>query len=227
MKLPTRSDEGFRVQTATLAPALSRRRSALRAMSLAMLVVVCFEPSWALPVDAPSHRTEIKGKSATSRKIPFDKQEVQLIEDTIRRMTNLVRSRKGLDPVRPSSALHLVALRHSEHMCRSRILKHESDVYPQGWRRLLERMAVARVRSGGENIAFHTISPDPRRWAFEVFKGWLRSPPHRKNLLDPRYRYLGVGIGQCGGDVAYGTQMFSAEPGVLPKPSEVQRTGRQ
>ncbi|NMC63457.1 MAG: CAP domain-containing protein [SAR324 cluster bacterium] len=53
---------------------------------------------------------------------------------------------------------------------------------------------VQRIRDAGfsgspigENIAWGQSSPS------QVMEAWLNSPPHRANILDSRYHYLGVG----------------------------------
>lgn len=40
----------------------------------------------------------------------------------------------------------------------------------------------------GENLAIDFLEPD------QVVQGWMDSPSHRKNLLDPRYREAGIAI---------------------------------
>jgi len=43
----------------------------------------------------------------------------------------------------------------------------------------------------GENIAWGTLSlATPRA----IVAAWMRSPPHRANILDPRYRETGIGV---------------------------------
>ena len=52
-------------------------------------------------------------------------------------------------------------------------------------------------------------------WAKEVVKGWMNSPPHRRNILNPRYRYLGVGFLGCPNRLGYATQVFSSQAGTI------------
>ena len=42
------------------------------------------------------------------------------------------------------------------------------------------------MRAAGENLAFNQES------AAEVVRGWLASPHHCANLMDPRFRELGL-----------------------------------
>jgi uncharacterized protein YkwD len=45
-----------------------------------------------------------------------------------------------------------------------------------------------RSWTAGENLAWGAPGLSPRR----TVRRWLRSPGHRANLLDPRWRHLGV-----------------------------------
>jgi uncharacterized protein YkwD len=50
----------------------------------------------------------------------------------------------------------------------------------------------ARAFTVGENIG----GGHGRRFGspMAVFKGWMHSPPHRANILDPAFRDVGVGV---------------------------------
>ena len=69
----------------------------------------------------------------------------------------------------------------------------------QPWDRL--KAAGARFRAAAENIAAGY------RTAASVHHGWMTSPGHRKNRLNPIYRRAGVGIYNCGGTL-YWTELF-------------------
>jgi uncharacterized protein YkwD len=45
----------------------------------------------------------------------------------------------------------------------------------------------------------------------------MNSPVHKKNILDPRFRYIGIGVRACRDNVAYATQVFSPEEGRVPR----------
>ncbi len=145
-------------------------------------------------------------------------EEVVYLEDIILRLINIVRKKRGLHPLKPSRALAFLARHHSRDMCRTNAFLHESDAFPPGWRRFMERMKKVGVWDGGENIAYRTMAEDRKKWAASIVKGWVGSPPHLKNILDPAFRYSGVGIGQCGRRIVYVTQVFSGEPGRVPVP---------
>ncbi len=44
----------------------------------------------------------------------------------------------------------------------------------------------------------------------------MNSPPHKKSILEPTHRYLGVGVAPCQNRIAYVTQVFSSDAGTMP-----------
>lgn len=83
-----------------------------------------------------------------------------------------------------SDQLAASALAHAKDMAERGYFDHVS---PEGVRPE-ERMAKAgwHVMPVGENIAAGQASPA------EVVQGWIDSPGHCKNLLNPHYKHLGV-----------------------------------
>ncbi len=57
-----------------------------------------------------------------------------------------------------------------------------------------------RRRAGGENVGY-------ARSLGALYRMWLRSPEHRRNILDPRWRTIGVGIVRAHGWY-WGTVLF-------------------
>ncbi len=152
-------------------------------------------------------------KEAPNKQVTLKQEDIRLIEEGILRLTNKYRSEKGLNPLESSVALGLLAQHQAFNMCNAGLLAHESDKFPEGWRKFTERLAIVGARSGAENIAFGTILKDPNQWTRTVMKGWMKSLGHRKNILNPKFRYLGVAVNPCAQNLAYATQVFSDEPG--------------
>lgn len=89
-------------------------------------------------------------------------------------------------PVRPSSTLDLVALGHADDMARHGYFEH---------RDLSGKSPADRVRAAGyremlvgENIAYGVQSAD------EAVRGWLDSPGHCENIMNPRFAEMGLGF---------------------------------
>jgi uncharacterized protein YkwD len=107
---------------------------------------------------------------------------------------NAERKKAGAPPLRPNARLGQAAQRHAADMLARRYFAHES---PEG-RTVRERARDAGYdwRAIGENLAEGQLTVD------EVMDTWMRSPPHRRNLIDPGYEELGVGValGRSGGE---------------------------
>jgi uncharacterized protein YkwD len=101
-------------------------------------------------------------------------------------------------------------------MCSSGIFDHESRAFPDGWELFFERLKHVGIDSGGENIGYQTIGLDQSTWAKKMVDGWMARPAHRKNILDARFRYIGIGIHSCKNELGFATQVFSPEKGIVP-----------
>jgi uncharacterized protein YkwD len=116
-------------------------------------------------------------------------------EDTMVVMVNQVRLREGLEILLPDPRLYVMAREHSQDMMANRYVGHLSP--SQG--RLEDRARAAGV--GGylsENVALN-IS------LVQAMNSLLESPVHRRVILDPKVKHLGVGIAF---DSASGTRHY-------------------
>ncbi|MGD9817944.1 MAG: CAP domain-containing protein [Desulfomonilaceae bacterium] len=139
---------------------------------------------------------------------PVDKAQNSL-EKFLFEMTNAQRAKKNLRPLKPSTKMDKLAFEHSLDMCGTNLLAHESDLFPKGRRKFHERMAGIGVTSGAENIAFHSDIKDHRKLAQIIVDGWMKSSTHRKNILDERFSFIGLGAKACKNGLIYVTQLFS------------------
>lgn len=103
---------------------------------------------------------------------------------------NAVRAEHGLRPVRLSRHLAAAAGAHSREMLRVGYFEHESANGEEFWKRV-ERYygsnGYARWQVG-ETLLWY--SPDVT--AAAAVDAWMHSPPHRKIILTPAFRELGV-----------------------------------
>jgi uncharacterized protein YkwD len=104
-------------------------------------------------------------------------------------LINLVRARAGVHRVR-SSAL----LRHSATYKARRIAECKKFTHSPCGDRLARQFHEADVAHGQPWLVGETLGwrPVEEATAFEVLSGWLKSPRHRRVLVDPRFRRLGV-----------------------------------
>jgi uncharacterized protein YkwD len=108
-------------------------------------------------------------------------------------LLNGERRAHGLKPLSPSRRLERAAARHSRDMVRRRYFAHESlsgasfvdRIRRSGYLRRASRWMVA------ENLAW---GAGTRASAAAIVDAWMRSPGHRRNVLTPGYRHVGIGI---------------------------------
>jgi uncharacterized protein YkwD len=182
---------------------------------MAPIIVLCI-----VFVESSSFAAEQKARTQNGPDQGADslnEEQIRLMESDIVQFTNKYREKARLQPLRINPALTFLARKQNEHMCASGTLSHESKLFPEGWRKFSDRMQAVRVRSAGENIAYSTIGKDPKQWAKFIVEGWMKSPGHRKNILNARFNYLGVAVWECGGKIAYATQVFSSDIGRIPQ----------
>jgi len=104
-------------------------------------------------------------------------------EHAIVRAMNAVRAQNGAPPLRVGRALTRAARAHSADMARRNYFDHGPFV------QRLRRFGV-RAPHIGENLAYGT----GLLGAMAIVQMWVASPPHRRNLLDPKFRRIGVGM---------------------------------
>jgi uncharacterized protein YkwD len=104
---------------------------------------------------------------------------------------NGFRAAHGLVRLRVSEALTGVADRHSAQMAKLGFFSHDSANGQSFAQRLKQAYSPRGYRSWsvGENLVWG--GPDIP--ASRAFKLWLSSPPHRANLLNARWREIGLG----------------------------------
>jgi uncharacterized protein YkwD len=103
---------------------------------------------------------------------------------------NVLRASHGLARLRISPALSAAANAHSASMAKKGYFSHNSANGASFSQRLAYFYPARGFRSWsvGENLLYG--SPDIG--AVRALKLWLASPPHRANLLNPRWREIGL-----------------------------------
>jgi len=130
------------------------------------------------------------------------------LEREIFHCTNEVRQRNGVRPLTWENCLRDVARSHSADMLVKNYFSHNSP----GGRSPHERiMAGCRfpISMTGENIWMSSgyQSRDTRTLARIIVDNWMSSPGHRKNLLNPEYTDIGIGVAASGTEIRV-TQNF-------------------
>lgn len=119
------------------------------------------------------------------------------IEEAILTEVNLARANAGLTRLKASRLLRRPARAHGSYMHTIGELTHDGPGGAMFWKRLV-KAGYPSNRTMAENIAVMDGCPWTPK---QVVKMWIDSPPHRKNLLSPKMRVVGVGVvttGSCG-----------------------------
>lgn len=112
--------------------------------------------------------------------------DLERVRAEVLAQVNLRRRRAGEPPLARSHALEAAAQRHAEDMLARSYFAHQS---PQGTTvRTRAQAAGYEWRSVGENLA------EGQRTVDEVVEAWMRSAPHRANILDRDFIDTGIGL---------------------------------
>jgi len=163
-----------------------------------------FSPAWNQSPNKPREKFKVDTANAPKRTGQASAQasvEVNSsLERELLRQLNNLRSQAGLQPLRRSRQLVSAAVSHSRSMAKRGYFSHESYDGSAFWQRVGRFYRAPRnfhVYRVGENLL-----SGPDMSAAAVMRGWLNSPPHRKNLYD------------AWGDVGFGVVRAVAAPGV-------------
>jgi hypothetical protein len=133
------------------------------------------------------------------------------MERQIFEWTNQERAKVNAPPLKSNNRLVLAARLHSDEMARQKNLSHQLQGEPVFTERLSER--GARFSAAAENVGFGDD-------AETLQMGWMHSPPHRANLLNPVYTDMGVGIVRSGNRLWATEDFATAVPGWSPEDFE-------
>jgi len=133
------------------------------------------------------------------------------LEREVLAAVNIERARHEVPPVLPLRELNVLARRHSAYLYRAGTLSHEDERGRDAAERVeAAGLAYSRV---GENVAMNQNAANP---AEEVVRGWMNSPEHRANILDPQFTHVGTGVHGRDGNY-YFTQIFFTPSGAGPR----------
>jgi len=150
--------------------------------------------------------TEVSSEERS--RVPLPQREVtgKELEEGILQAINRAREEKGLSPLKENLQLQEVARRHSEDMANRHFFGH-LDLSGRDVIGRLQAEGIKDFTAAGENIFTGKKIGDP----VQITVGeWLKSPSHRKNLLNPRYTVGGAGIAWGEQETIYVTQVYLA-----------------
>jgi uncharacterized protein YkwD len=124
-------------------------------------------------------------------------------EQELFRMVNRDRAREGLPSLQWNEWLAQAARKHAAEMARRGQLSHRFPGEPD----LRDRIAATSLRfdATAENVAFGPT-------AAEMHDGWMHSPGHRANILEPKYNAIGVAVVRSGDELYAVTDFAHSVP---------------
>ena len=145
----------------------------------------------------PSTTHEQKPESTPEQKpsTDFSSYQQQVLD-----LVNAERTKRGISALTLDSNLSSVATKKSQDMVNKNYFDHTSPTYGSPFD-MMKQFGIS-YRTAGENIAKGQKTPQ------EVVTAWMNSEGHRKNILNPNFTNLGVGIAKDSKGTTYWTQMF-------------------
>lgn len=98
---------------------------------------------------------------------------------------NAIRAQQGCKPLKIAKKLNKSAQRHADDMAAKNYFSHTS-ADGRSW--VSRQRATGWKKPGGENIARGFGA------AGSVMVAWMNSPLHRKNIVNCKFRHIGVGF---------------------------------
>jgi uncharacterized protein YkwD len=143
----------------------------------------------------------VPGASTAADASPSSVVRLKELDQAILDGLNAARASHGLRRLVLSDSLQRAAAAHSQSMLQAGYFAHESKNGSSFVARVKRYYSPSGYTtwSAGENLLYNTADVD----ATAAIEAWLASPPHRENMLDPRWRE--VGIASLHADSAGGT----------------------
>lgn len=113
-------------------------------------------------------------------------------EQKIFELLNQARLQRGLPALEANAQLQEAARAHSQLMASRQKLSHQF----RGEEVARDRLAATGLHfdSDGENVGLHQTAEG-------AHQGFMHSPPHRANILNPDYNTVGIGVVARGGNI--------------------------
>jgi uncharacterized protein YkwD len=153
----------------------------------ASLASVLFATALLPAADAAGRAAPCGESSMAPRRLSLHEMRVSVLC-----LINRVRAHDGLATLDENPDLQAAADAHSVSMVVHDYFAHEgpggsmdSRISRAGYLASAGRFTIGEDIGGGDGIWGSPLA---------IFKDWMRSPPHRENILDPGYRDAGVGV---------------------------------
>jgi len=125
------------------------------------------------------------------------------IERYILKYVNKSRRKRGRNSLENNRGLKSVARNHSRHMAKKGKIWHGKGVHiakenishRKGFWGFIESLFSSySYSSGGENVAMTSSGKSSENIARSFHKMWMKSLGHKRNILDPKFSLIGIGV---------------------------------
>jgi uncharacterized protein YkwD len=167
-------------------PATIPSRFAVAAATLAVAGALVAAPASAV---ARAHRAG----SCANADLPPTASNLASVRKATLCLINAQRTSRGLRALRSNSHLRAAADRYAREMVAKDFFGHVSPSGSTVLQRIKNSAYLKPARSWaiGENLAWGTGT---LATAAQTVRGWMSSPPHRRNMLDKGFREIGIGV---------------------------------
>lgn len=152
------------------------------------------EPSVAdLDRSNPREALKADGKACTGGGLHVRRESLSMVGRATLCLLNTERRARGLRRLRLNPRLARAALGHSKDMVRRSYFAHDSRSGATFMDRIRRRgyLSGASRWTVGENIAWGAGTEGTPR---SIVEAWMKSPPHRANILSRTYSEVGIGV---------------------------------
>ncbi|WP_336046624.1 CAP domain-containing protein [Solibacillus ferritrahens] len=129
--------------------------------------------------------TPSKAEQATTATTNTTTNQVSAFEEKVVELTNVERTKNGLNALQIDRPLMAAAREKSQDMKNNNYFSHTSPTFGSPFDRL--KALNISYKAAGENIAKGQKSPE------QVVEAWMNSAGHRANILDKNFTHIGVG----------------------------------
>ncbi|MEI4768228.1 CAP domain-containing protein [Psychrobacillus sp. FJAT-51614] len=145
------------------------------------------------PIESTKQTPVTTNQEASTQKSVPTANDTGKVSSTVQQvvdLTNQERAKQGLKALQIDTKLTQSAQAKSQDMKDKNYFSHTSPTYGSPFDQM-KSFGVA-YKAAGENIAMG------QRSAKEVVDGWMNSPGHRENIMNPSYTHIGVGLSDSG-----------------------------
>lgn len=191
---------------------------------LTSLLVAGLLPALAIATPAEAATAKRSASCGNTQEVPAAR-NLASVERATLCLLNAERSERDLRPLQANWRLARAAERHAGDMVDHRYFAHDSRNGNSFSDRIRATGYLSRVGSWavGENLAWGSGSQGS---AEAIVRAWMKSPGHRANILNGRYREIGIGMtlgSPRGGDGA----TYATEFGAVTRRASASRRARR